>query len=135
MPLQTTGLEKHWIQFDVDNIAGPPLRVNVHIQPAIPSCGPLDNSACSQTLPLEQSPTTRQELRLPEANQRISSSRLASLVLVQDEEAVHIKVDYTGNAHYSSCSCTSPCIPWSSEPTCTSVKSNSPSMQPSNKTL
>jgi len=91
VPLQTTGLDKHWIQFDMDNILGPPLRLNIHIQPALPSSGPLDNSAYSQTLPLEQS--SRQELQLPEANQQISSSRLASLVLVQDEEAVDIKVD------------------------------------------
>jgi len=93
VPLQTTGLEKHWIQFDMDNILGPPLRLNIHIQPALPSSGPLDNSASSQTLPLEQSCATRQELQLPEANQHISSSCLASLVLVQDEEAVHIKVE------------------------------------------
>ena len=92
MPLQTTGLEKHWIQFDVDNILGPPLRMNMHIQPALPSCGPLDNSVCSQTLLLEQSSATTQGLQLPEANQCISSSRLTSLVLVQDAEAVHIKV-------------------------------------------
>lgn len=77
----------------MDTILGPPLRVDLHIQPVLPSNGALDNFACSQTLLSEQSPTTRQELQLPEANQCISSSRLASLVLLQDEEAVHIKVD------------------------------------------